>query len=306
MYEKEREKEKKASKLVKCTKFNAFFDVSFGTGFCTLQMLIQFWTFSAEMHQIPLHAFRDDLLGGLSAMHLGNRRGASFELLVHFKEVGDLASDMGRKLAIFLIKVPGWIVFYDCDDLIITAAAIDHADHTDRIALDHDGGIERFGAQYEHIEGISIVCIGTGDKPIVCRIMCRGIKDPVQSEQTGAFVQLILFFTAGRDLDDRSEAVRCDERRIDIMPDVQSNYPFSLYQDSFGKWEIKYNRILIYFAEWCKPIPSILCASELDEIGITAELFQKQHLRLFGMCAVKEEGGGEMIHTRLFLIKMNV
>ena len=59
--------------------------------------------------------------------------------------------------------------------------------------------------------------------------MCRGVQDAVKAQQTGLFVQLVLFLAAGRYFDDCGEMGRRDCTGVDVMPDVSHVLNILLY-----------------------------------------------------------------------------
>src|SRR5699024_8033580 len=112
-------------------------------GAARLQVAVQLGPLAAEVDQIALHALGNDLLGRAAAIDLGDGRAAPLKLLIDLKKVRELVADMGRKVIIVLVEVPGWVVLDDRNDLVVALAAINHTHNADRIALHHNRGVER-------------------------------------------------------------------------------------------------------------------------------------------------------------------
>ena len=127
---------------------------------------------------------------------------------------------MRRQLIHVVIEVPCRLFKRNRNDLVVDLVLVDHTHHADRIAVHLNQRIERLGAQHKHIQRIAVIRIGARNEAIIGRIMRGCIQNAVQPQQTGLFVQFILFLAACRDLDHRGEPFRRDAARINVVPDV--------------------------------------------------------------------------------------
>src|SRR5512138_2599589 len=127
----------------------------------------------------------------------------AFEILVDRKEVLDLTEEVRRSIAQPVIAVIQRVVYGYGQDLLVHALLIAHPEYADRPHDDETAGERRHRHHYENIEWVTIVSERAREEAVIARIVDRTVQQPVELEEAGVLVQLVLVAAPARDLDDR-------------------------------------------------------------------------------------------------------
>ena len=175
---------------------------------------------------VRLDAFGDDLAGDDVPLGLGDVGLFALELLVDGEEMLHFVHHVRGEIVDRLIGRVGRVAVRQGDDLLVHLAPVLHRDHADREAADERAVQDRLRAEDQHVERVAVLRESAGDEPVVRGIVGRGIKDAVQDQHPGLFVEFVLLFLPFRDLDTGEKIVRGDAFGRYVVPDVHRKLLF--------------------------------------------------------------------------------
>ena len=140
---------------------------------------------------IILNAFGDYLSRLLGVEQLLYRCLLVLKLLVNSKEVHYFIENVVGQVVNGLVLIEGGIGAGNGDYLIVKGSAVDHSHNSNGANANERKGNDGLIAQNEHVEGVSVVRVCTGNKAVVCGIVGGRIKDTVKLEKSRVLVKLI-------------------------------------------------------------------------------------------------------------------
>ena len=96
----------------------------------------------------------------------------ALEGLIDCEEVRHFIENVLRKFGNVLVGIVCRVVERYCDYLIVERTVVEHRNYADRVAFYECERFDRLGAEDENIERVAVVGISTGDKTVVCRVVC--------------------------------------------------------------------------------------------------------------------------------------
>lgn len=166
----------------------------------------------------------DDLHRLFLALHLMYCRFFMLQRFVYGKEMSHFIKNVSGELCDIRIHIVVGIVEGDRDDLFVASAVIHHRDHADGIAFHDRHGVDGFGAKNENVKRVSIIAVGSRNEAVIRGIVCRGIQDSVQTQQSAFLIQFVFFLRALRNFDDTDEIFGLNAFFTHIMPNVAHNF----------------------------------------------------------------------------------
>ena len=128
---------------------------------------------------------------------------------------------MVGKLVNILVPCIGRVAERNCNNFLVNLSIVYHFQNTDRIATHKYKRVYFLLTKHQHIKRVTVICIGTGNKPVVCRIVSGGIENPVKDNHTGFLVKLVLVSSALADFNNAKEVVFLDSFRVYIVPYIK-------------------------------------------------------------------------------------
>jgi hypothetical protein len=171
---------------------------------------------------IALDSFVDDSLCFIGTEELAYCGLLVLELLIYGEEVHDFIENVGRKLVDGLDLVVVGVGDCNGNDLVIKLAAVDHSHNADGVNVDEGHRIDRLHTDNENVKRVTVICISTRNKAVVCGIVGGGVEDTVKTKQTCVLVKLIFALASLGDLDESCKYLGGDESRVNVMPNVHS------------------------------------------------------------------------------------
>src|SRR5262249_21679687 len=142
------------------------------------------------------------------------------EHLVVEEESLELTEPMRRQVAdVRVVRVLG-IVDVNGDDLVVLTFFIAHGQYPNRARAQDTERHHRLLTEDQHVERIAVVAVRLWQEPVVRRGVHGRVQNPVEPEQAGAFVELVLDLRALGDLDDRAEVPLDVIAQLDVVPRV--------------------------------------------------------------------------------------
>ena len=90
--------------------------------------------------------------------------------------------EVGREMLNFL-KVMLWkflyiavavvvrVIYGNCNNLFVTAVVVNHIKHADWLTLNKRHRLDSFTAKHKNVKRVTVLCKGSGNKAVVCRIV---------------------------------------------------------------------------------------------------------------------------------------
>ena len=101
---------------------------------------------------------------------------------------------------------------------MILFAHVDHRHQANRPSLHQRERGDRFLTEHQNIERVVVFGQRLRNEPVVGRVIHRRVENPVELQQPGLFVELVLDARPHGDLDDGDELGREFLARSDIVP----------------------------------------------------------------------------------------
>ena len=134
-----------------------------------------------EAVDVVIDGVFNDLDRVVTGADLIDGRGLILQILINREEVAHFVKDVSRQLVDVGVHIVVGIVEGNGNDLFIVMPVIDHGDHTDGIGAYQCQRLQRFGADEQYVQRVTVIAVGTGNKAVVCRIVGRSIKNPIQN-----------------------------------------------------------------------------------------------------------------------------
>ena len=134
----------------------------------------------------------------------------------------------GELINIFICVIHR-VVKRNRDNFIVRCTAVNHRYNTDGVTSDKGLLIYLLRAKHQNVERVFILCIGSGYKAVVCRVVSRGIKYSVKHHKSRCFVKLIFVFAALCYLDNGIKILGSYFVCRNVMPNVHIFPPKSVF-----------------------------------------------------------------------------
>ena len=175
----------------------------------------------SAMLAVALERILDDRQGNIGRLDLVDLDRLSFQELVVLEEPAEHHQAVRGQLGGLTEAVELGVADGDGQDLVVGLAGVEHGHQADRPG-GHQGH-RRHGllAEHQDVERVVVLGVRLGDEAVIGRVVDRRVEDPVEPEQAGLLVQLVLDARPHRDLDQGVELAREVLARGDVVPGMQ-------------------------------------------------------------------------------------
>lgn len=196
-----------------------------------------------EAVDVVIDGVFNDLDRVVTGADLVNRRGLILQIFINREEVAHFVKDVSRQLVDVGVHIVIGIVEGNGNDLFIIMPVIDHGDHTDGIGAYQCQRLQRFGADEQHVQRVTVIAVGTGNKAVVGGIVGGGIQDTVQHQIARFLIQFIFILTALGNLHNAKEIIGCDALGRNVVPNIRHKNHLFIFSYILSQFSQKINRL---------------------------------------------------------------